>query len=260
MPTFSNDDIEIHYEDGGLDKPAVVFSHGFLMDREMFDSQVYALSGDYRCITWDQRGHGGTRATGPFSYWDSAEDLIALLDHLGIEAAVLAGMSQGGFVSMRAALNAPERVTGLVFIDSQAGEEDADKKPVYEAMFQQWSKEGASRQVAQMVGEIILGPNVRYEPWLDKWLKYDQDQIEFIYRTLVDRDDLWDRVAEIDIPALVIHGDSDLAISIDQAERLAESLPRSEGLVVVPDAGHAANLGNPDAVNDALRDFLARHV
>jgi 3-oxoadipate enol-lactonase len=256
MATFTHDGIDIHYEDSGMGRPPVVFSHGFLMDREMFDPQVYALSNDYRCITWDQRGHGTTRATGPFTYWDSAKDLLALLDHLDIDSAVLVGMSQGGFVSMRAALEAPDRVKGLVFIDSQAGQEDEDKKPVYEALFQQWVTEGPTRDAAQMVADIILGPNTKYEPWIEKWMALENDQVEYIYRTLVDRDDLWDRVAEIDIPALVIHGNMDIAISLDKAERLAELLPQSGDVAVVTDAGHSANLGNPDAVNDALRAFL----
>ena len=56
----------------------------------------------------DERGFGGTRAPGPFTYWDSANDALALLDHLGIESAVFTGMSQGGFLSMRAALTTPE--------------------------------------------------------------------------------------------------------------------------------------------------------
>ena len=102
----------------------MVFSHGYLMDHAMFDRQVAALAPQYRVITWDERGHGGTRAAGSFTYWDSAADVLALLDHLSVERAVLAGMSQGGFLSLRAALTAPDRVRALVLIDSQAGLED----------------------------------------------------------------------------------------------------------------------------------------
>src|SRR5215510_5231697 len=121
MPVAAANGIEIHYTDSGGQGPAVVFSHGYLMDHTMFDWQVTALAPRYRVITWDERGHGGTRATGAFTYWDSAADVLALLDHLGVERAVLAGMSQGGFLSLRAALTAPDRVRALVLIDSQAG-------------------------------------------------------------------------------------------------------------------------------------------
>ena len=90
MPVATVNGIQIDYTDSGGHGPAVVFSHGFLMDRTMFDQQVAAFTPQYRVITWDQRGHGGTRATGPFTYWDSAADVLALLDHLGVERAVLA--------------------------------------------------------------------------------------------------------------------------------------------------------------------------
>jgi Alpha/beta hydrolase family len=93
--------IQIGYTDSGGQGAVVVFSHGFLLDHTMFGRQVTALAPQYRVITWDQRGHGGTRATGPFTYWDSAADLLGLLDQLGVERAVLGGMSQGGFVSLR---------------------------------------------------------------------------------------------------------------------------------------------------------------
>src|SRR6266481_3888407 len=109
MPSASVNGISIAYSDSGGDGPAVVLSHGYLMDSSMFEPQVAALAPEYRVISWDERGFGGTRATGPFSYWDSASDVLGLLDHLGIDKAVLGGMSQGGFLSLRAALLAPER-------------------------------------------------------------------------------------------------------------------------------------------------------
>ena len=85
-------------------------------------------------ITWDQRGHGGTPAPGPFSYWDSARDVLALLHHLGIERAVLGGMSRGGFLSLRAAMLAPQRVRGLILIDGQAGSEEEANRPGYDQL------------------------------------------------------------------------------------------------------------------------------
>src|SRR5580704_5824578 len=129
MATASVNGITLSYSDSGGDGPAVVLSHGYLMDSAMFEPQVSALAPEYRVITWDERGFGETRATGPFSYWDSAGDVLALLDHLGIEQAVLGGMSQGGFLSLRAALLAPDRVRALVLIDSQAGTELEASRP-----------------------------------------------------------------------------------------------------------------------------------
>src|SRR5258707_13720121 len=94
MPTAAVNGIQVSSADSGGVGPAVVLSHGYLMDASMFDAQVAALAPEYRVITWDARGHGGTPAPGPFSYWDSAGDVLALLGRLGIEENVLGGMSQ----------------------------------------------------------------------------------------------------------------------------------------------------------------------
>ena len=124
MPFAEVNGQHIFFEDSGGNGAPVIFSHGFLMDHEMFAPQVEALADDFRCITWDERGFGQTPASGPFTYYDSASDCLALLGHLGIDQAVLAGMSQGGFLSLRAALTAPDRVKALVLIDTQSGTED----------------------------------------------------------------------------------------------------------------------------------------
>ena len=108
MPIAQVNGQAIHYSDSGGNGPAIIFSHGFLMDLSMFDAQVDALKGEYRCVAWDERGFGQTPVAAPFSYWDSANDAVALLEYLGIETAVFAGMSQGGFLSLRAALAHPD--------------------------------------------------------------------------------------------------------------------------------------------------------
>jgi pimeloyl-ACP methyl ester carboxylesterase len=87
MPFADVNGQHVYFQDSGGDGAAVIFSHGFLMDHEMFDPQVEALSGEFRCITWDERGFGQTDAAGPFSYWDSADDALALLSHLGVQKA-----------------------------------------------------------------------------------------------------------------------------------------------------------------------------
>src|SRR5438552_1493222 len=140
------------------------------MDRTMFAPQVSALSGEFRVITWDERGFGETEFGGkPFTYWDSAADCLALLDHLGIERAVVGGMSQGGFLSLRAALLAPERVRALVLIDTQAGSEDPERLPAYREMQQTWLKVGPVDELAQAIADLIIGDPVRNATWIAKW-------------------------------------------------------------------------------------------
>ena len=251
---------EIYYEDTRGDGPTIVFSHGLLMDHSMFEPQVTALRDRYRCITWDQRGHGATESGGDFTYWDSARDLITLLDLCEIESAFLAGMSQGGFVQMRLALTAPERVAGLVFIDSQAGPEDPDKVEMYGAFAQSWAEDGPNEGLAQMVAEIILGPGPDHRPWIAKWMEREPKSILEPYAALIEREDLHDRLGEITAPAVVIHGDQDVAIDLGKAQRLCDGMPNCEGMHVIVGAGHAANMGRPEEVNEIIASFVERHA
>jgi pimeloyl-ACP methyl ester carboxylesterase len=258
VTTASVNGITIAYSDSGGDGPVVVLSHGYLMDSSMFDPQIEALAPEYRVITWDARGFGGTRATGPFSYWDSAADVIGLLDHLGIDQAVLGGMSQGGFVSLRAALLAPQRVRALILIDSQAGQEDPAAAPAYEQMEQIWLEQGPEL-VQDVVAAIILGePDgpVDYKPWFAKWAALDRQESWFSFRCLMDRDDITDRLGEITSPALILHGTADAAIPMERAEIVQAGLAGPTTLVQVEGGSHAANLSHPDQVNVAMLEFL----
>jgi 3-oxoadipate enol-lactonase len=248
-----------HFEDTGGDRLPLVLSHGFLMDREMFAPQVEAFGAERRVITWDQRGHGETRFDGkPFSYWDCAEDLAALLDHLGVSRAVVGGMSAGGFISLRLALMQPGRVAGLVLIDTQAGVEEPENVPSYDAMHEVWTTSGTSDQLLDMVAAIILGDYPGNPGWIAKWRALPGPGLTPIYRCLMDRDDITSRLGEISAPALVLHGEVDAAIAFERAEALCAGLSGCAGVITVPAGGHASNLSNPEFVNRAIGEFLTR--
>jgi 3-oxoadipate enol-lactonase len=247
---------KIYFEDTGGDAPPVIFSHGFLMDHSMFDPQVEALSSEFRCITWDERGHGETPVDAPFTYWDSAQDAFALLDHLGIDRAVFAGMSQGGFITMRAALLAPERVRAMVLIDTQAGAEPAEMAPLFEAMHDEWKANGPDA-VQETIATMILGSGYDATDWYKKWAAIPRESFSFPFRTLMDRDVLFDRLSEITAPTIIFHGDLDTAIPMADADYLQEHLSGAGPVVVVKGAGHAANLTHADQVNGPLREFLS---
>jgi 3-oxoadipate enol-lactonase len=254
MPIATVNGTDIHYADTGGDKPAIVLSHGILMDHSMFDRQVAALAGDYRVITWDERAHGGTATAGAFTYWDSARDVLALLDHLGVDAAVLGGMSQGGFLSLRAALLEPDRVRALILIDTQAGLEDPANADSYQQLHEIWMEQGPA-PVQEVVSAIILGAG-DWSDWYAKWAAADRDQFSLAFGALMERDDLSSRLGEIQCPALVIHGTADAAIPMAKAEALQAGLGGKTTLAVIEDGTHAANVSHPDAVNTAMLNFL----
>src|SRR5262252_9856264 len=258
MPFADVNGQRIHYHDSGGPGTPLVLAHGLLMDQEMFAHQVAAFGARHRVITWDERGHGLTETTpDDFSYWDSAEDLRGLLDVLGIERAVVGGMSQGGFLSLRFALRHPERVIGLVLLDTQSGLEDPEKLPQYEMMADVWVTQGLTDMIADTVAAIIIGRNrPESAAWIAKWKARPKESVRQIFGTLVTRDDITARLGEIAAPALVVHGEEDLAIEIPLAEALAAGLPNARPLVLVPGAGHAANLTHPEPVNAAIAGFL----
>ncbi|HEY5662871.1 MAG TPA: alpha/beta hydrolase [Ilumatobacter sp.] len=250
---------DIRFEDSGGDQPAVLFSHGFLMDHTMFDAQVEALSDDYRCIRWDERGFGDTHAPGEFSYWDSADDAVALLDHLGIDRAVFVGMSQGGFLSLRAALAHPSRVRALVLIDSAADVDDPATIEGYHGMLHVFrhGTEAERAGVFELVAGLILGDAALAAEWIPKWILIDREQLTRAGGALLSRDDVSTRVGEITCPILGVHGTADPAIDISRARALAAAARDHRGILEVVGAGHAPNMTHPAEVNAAIAAFLA---
>lgn len=255
MKTAQLNGTTIAYEDTGGGGPAVILSHGFLMDHSMFDAQVAALRGTHRVVTWDERGFGGTRATGEFTYWDSANDVLALMDHLGIEKAVVGGMSQGGFLSLRVALTAPERVRALILIDTQAGTEAPETVEPYNQLHSAWVAHGAAA-VQDVIAGIILGPG-EWGEWFAKWAAMEPDQFTAAFNCLMHRDDITGRLGEITCPALIIHGTADVAIPMEKAEVLRDRLAGPTTLVPIDGGPHAANMTHPAPVNEAIARFLS---
>lgn len=247
----------IFFEDTGGDLPAVVLAHGFLMDHEMFAPQVRAFRDRYRVVTWDERGFGDTEYDGrPFTYWDSANDCIGLLDHLGIDRAVIGGMSQGGFVSLRVALTAPQRVRALILLDTEAGAVSAEKHVAEQGMIDTWLSVGPVDDLANAVADLIIADPPLNAEWIAKWRARPNEALREPAVCLQGRDDLVGRLGEITCPALVVHGVDDVAIDMASAEILAAGLPGSDGVVKVPGA-HAANLTHPQPVNEAIAQFLS---
>ena len=248
----------INYEDTGGDKGPVVLAHGVLMDHEMFAPQVENRGAGCRIITWDARCHGQTENTDDhFTYWDLADDLRGLLDHLEIRRAVIGGMSQGGFTALRFALRYPECVSALILLGTQAGVEDPDKVATYRMMLDVWDMEGLNDQLAEMIAAIVLGNEWEGRgPWIAKWKQMPHSLLRQAFHTLVSRDDIHDRLGEIKAPAQVIHGTADAAIDMELAQRLCSELANCEQLIAIEGGGHACNLTHPEAVNRAVQDFL----
>ena len=247
----------VSYVDHGGDGPAVVLLHSFLMDVTMWAPQVEAFGHDCRLIAIDERGHGGTPVDAPFDYWDVAGDALAVLDALGIGAAAVVGTSQGGFVALRMALLAPERVTALAVLGTSGEAEDEQIAAGYEQLTEVWIAQGPGT-VIEATARICLGDYDSSE-WTPKWSEVEPERLRLITNALVGRDGLLERVPEIAVPVLVLHGTADLAYPVAKAEALVAALPKAE-LVTIEGGAHFLSLTHAADVNPHLERFLSEHL
>jgi pimeloyl-ACP methyl ester carboxylesterase len=244
--------------------PALVCSHGTLMDRTMFRPQR-ALADGYRVIAYDSRAR--TEYFGePYDLDDLVADCLALLDALELESPVLAGMSMGGFVGLRFALEHPDRLGGLVLIDSMAAAHGDPEREQYGGMVGRVREAGrASPELAETVSHLLFGATTHerrpelVERWTERWRTYPGEAIYREVHSWLDRPSVVDRLDEIRVPTLVVHGEEDASIDVDRGRETAEGIPDAR-VETVPEAGHSSNLERPEPVNAALREFLEGDV
>jgi pimeloyl-ACP methyl ester carboxylesterase len=247
----------VAYEDTGGSGVPIIFSHGLFMDHTMFAPQIEHFRAAWRCITWDERAHGGTVARGAFTYWDSADDLLALMNSLDISRAIHVGMSQGGLLGMRAALLEPARFVGIVQLATQAGKLAEDGAEAFKAIIAEWQKEGATEAKLKFLTNLILGPGIDPSYWRRYWATFTPSQLEDAVSALYALDELYDRLHEVVVPTLTIHGLADVSTPYQRAERVAREVPDSRGITLIEGGPHAVNISHPDQVNSALSTFLA---
>ncbi|WP_121821657.1 alpha/beta fold hydrolase [Halostella salina] len=242
------------------DGPPLLCAHGSLMDRTMFAPQLAALSDEYRVAAYDLRART-ERFAAAYDLDDLAADCLAVADGLDMDAPVLAGMSMGGFTALRVALRAPDRIAGLVLIDSIAEPHPESDRELYRGMIEQIRDETTvPRSMAETVTHYLFGETTReerpdlVERWIDRWTTYPGEAVYREVDSWLGRADVTERLAALDVPTLVIHGAEDASLDPSQAEPMAEALDAR--LETIPEAGHSANLERPEPVNRAIRAFL----
>ena len=264
MPFLEHDGLSLHYEEMGSGPP-VLLGHSFFCSAEMWRYQVPELARSHRVINVDFRGHGrSSPVRQAIDIYDLVGDMVALLDHLGVEQAVWAGLSVGGMIAMRAALRDPERVRALILIDTDA---DAERTWI------KWKSRtmGAGTRLVGLrpflpaVVNGMFGPTTcrenrqLVEEWRARFAAVDAESMRRFLAMLMRRDSVVSQLHEIEVPSLVITGAEDRALPQALSKKIDDGLPDST-LVVVPRAGHLSTLEQPEAVTAAMLDFLERHL
>ncbi len=252
--------ITINYQiDGPEGAPWLVFSNSLLTSIAMWDEQAAALSGSFRILRYDQRGHGGTKAPGGRYPFDTLlDDALALLDALSIKKAHFAGLSMGGATALGLVERHPDRFDRIIVCDSPCQSTPQSS--------QQWEERIA---VAQKDGIAAL-----VEPTIKRWFPPETvannpphlDKVRAMIRTTplngfigcaaaLAAHDFAAAVASVKRPVLFMAGEKD-GTTPAAMRKLSERLPGSR-FVELPGAGHISNMDRPAEFTGAIRDFLA---
>lgn len=255
--------IDIHYEISGSG-PVVMFAHSLGSDLTIWEAQKSALAGRQTVLTYDLRGHGQTgyvnEATpGAYSFELLAQDALALLDALHIDQASFVGISLGGMIGQAVALAAPQRIDRLVLADTTCAY-PPEAQAAWPERIRQIEASGLGPLVAPTLERWFTAPYRAAHPEV-------ATRIGAIIRATpvagyvgcchaIAQLDFTARLAALDLPTLVVVGDSDPGIPLPLAQALAAAIPGAR-LEVIPGAAHLSNMEQADAFNRLLLDFLA---
>lgn len=259
MPLLALPGARLHYEAVG-DGTVLVLVHGLLLDARMWDLQVTALSSGAKLVRYDVRGFGRSHRDDVTPY-THPQDLWMLLDHLGVEEAVLVGLSMGGRIVLEAALEQPERTAGLVLLDAvlDGVAWDEESAQGMASMGDAFHEGGPASARAAWLKHPFFGP-ARRTPDVSQRLGEMVAECPDSYWSSPDphgpHPDCVNRLDTLDVPTEVVLGELDVAGFHTMAHVLATNIPGAR-LTVVPDAGHMVNMEAPDVVNRVLKRAAA---
>lgn len=255
-------DTRLYYEVAGAGIPLVLI-HGFTLDTHMWDDQFEAFSKHYCVVRYDMRGYGQSTLPVLGEGYSHADDLRALLDHLGITKTHVIGLSMGGSVAVNFSIEYPKRTMSLITVDTtlggfpyseewnafldmifskarQAGVETSKKLFLNSGLFQPALE---NPEVGKHLAKMVLS----YSGWSLLNPPGHALNLEIPAAKQLDK---------IDVPTLVIVGERDLQDFHDIADALERGIPKATK-VVIPGVGHMANMEAPEKFNEVVLSFLS---
>ncbi|MHA1269555.1 MAG: alpha/beta fold hydrolase [Candidatus Helarchaeota archaeon] len=249
--------VKLYYEEyGSSDKPAIILIHGWTADHNRWKDQVEVLKDNYRVITPDLRGHGKSDKDESIDYSSInilSDDLKGLMDNLNIQKAIIAGHSMGGMTVMQFTLDYPEKVEKLILVDTIAkfsysfGRKlltgisnilpynSFIKLQISRAFRKGWDKE----QINKLTELALQNP------------KY----VVYRFYKAMKKFNVLEKLSNIKVPTLIIHGEKDIQLPLDQAKKIHEQISGSK-LVVIEEAGHEVIVEEPEKVVNAILEFI----
>jgi pimeloyl-ACP methyl ester carboxylesterase len=243
--------------------PVVVLLHGFPLDRSIWRNQTAEIGLIYRIIAPDLRGQGASPAPdGTYSVDLLADDVIDLLDALELEEkVVVGGLSMGGYVAMSLVLRYPDRFRGLILMNTRAAADPPGTAAVREELAGILERTGKTDIIVdQMLFKLFAPSTYSTHHELVERVKRHALQasptgLANTLRGLAIRPDRTADLHKIAVPTLVLAGEHDQLIPLDESRSLAAGITNAK-LVIIPDSGHLAPLENGAASNAAILEFL----
>ena len=256
--------VKISYQEAGsANALPIVFIHGFPFNKTMWTGQLAAFKNKYRPIAYDVRGHGESDAgTADFSMDLFANDLLAFLDALKIEKAVVCGLSMGGYIALNAIQKQPGRIAALILTDTQCGAdtpEGKDKRMKTIAFIQ---KNGLHVYADESLKNLFAPASFQSRKEVVKFIHQTilDTPAEVICRTLqalADRTETCSYLPKIKTPVCVIVGKEDKVTPPAVAQKMASAISNG-ALIEIENAGHLTNLEAPEEFNKQVLKFLER--
>jgi 3-oxoadipate enol-lactonase len=247
-----------------MNKPALLFVHGFPFDQTMWRHQVAALS-DWNCLAPDLQGAGvaaAPREPDAYSMAVYARDLTKLLDARGIDPAVLCGLSMGGYVVFELLRQIPQRVRAAVLCNTKSAADTPEGKRGRDTLAEKARSKGASAVAEELVPKALSKMTLERNPGVVRDVRamierQPVDGIVGALHALRERPDSTPLLDKIRVPVLVVAGSDDQITPAAGMREMARAI-RGAQFNLIHDAGHLTPFEQPEAFNAALRGFLAK--
>jgi pimeloyl-ACP methyl ester carboxylesterase len=249
MPKLNRDGVNIYYEVHGSG-PVLILTHGYSATAQMWKGQIEALSKKHTLVTWDMRGHGQSDYPADQSAYSeeaTVGDMAAILDKVGAKKAIVGGLSLGGYMSLAFYRVHPARVSALLIIDTGPGFKKDDARETWNIR----ARETGDRYDKEGLAVLKSGSAERAYA-----VHRSADGLARAARGMLAQKNssVIESLPNIKVPSLVIVGANDTPF-IAASDYMAAKIPGAKK-VVIPNAGHASNIDQPQAFNEAVTGFV----
>ncbi len=265
MPHIGLNGASIYYQLRGEGAETIVFAHGLLLSERIFTDQVAALQQQYRCVTFDFRGHGqSSAARSGYDMETLYADTVGVIQELRASPCHFVGLSLGGIIGLHIALRRPELLRSLALFSTTADAETSHNKKLYRFLalvaLLFGSRLVANRAMPVMFGRTFLNDPARGDlkrQWRQHLIANRRLRVVRAVNALIGREPICEQINRITTPTLIAVGEEDPAATKGEANRIHSQIKGSV-LVRIPQAGHVITVEVPETVNRLLEGFFSK--